>query len=156
MSNIMPTCFVRTRYLPATDFHGSRILATMVGDRKTRVTVPWHTGLGLQENHERAASALLERSNPDWALSSVCSEDGGGYVFGCRLSNVAGMPCTNLEGLSETDLERHAESCERISRIARLILSARKCRFYGDIREAVRAEKLIDAEYEKLPASLRW
>lgn len=82
-----PACM--TRFLGPTDHRGSRVKATHVNTRRS-VTLAWDHAVGPQENHERAARAVLRTTlYPAPARTAApyagplhyCSVDGGGYVF---------------------------------------------------------------------------
>ena len=56
-----------TRYLGPTDHRGSRVVASTNGKGK-RVTVPWNCGLDVDDNHDAAARALIQRLGWDERL----------------------------------------------------------------------------------------
>jgi hypothetical protein len=68
---------VRTVYRGPTDTRGSRVIATNVTSGKRKV-VPWDHSLDAPENHYQAACAVLHAG---WAVASMCSEKGGGFLF---------------------------------------------------------------------------
>jgi hypothetical protein len=65
----------KTEYHGPTDHRGSRVIATHLRTKK-RITRPWRDELDVLENHIIVAAELLDESN-----LSVCSVEGGGYIF---------------------------------------------------------------------------
>lgn len=90
---------IRTKYLGPTNTRPGRIKAWSVGagDRPGfHLTLSWNHDLGIAENHEAVATALLRAIDDangygreeDVVLGS--SEDGGGYVFAFIASKAVG------------------------------------------------------------------
>jgi hypothetical protein len=71
-----------TKYSGATNYRGSRIKATSSSGHS--VTVSWDHGLGVDDNHDRAALALAKKLG--WHGRMYRGGDKGGkgnvYVFG--------------------------------------------------------------------------
>jgi hypothetical protein len=70
---------ITTKYLPATNFRGSRIKATA---QAGSVTVPWDDALGVEANHRQAACALMAKFG--WNTHSRIIGSGAtvaGYAF---------------------------------------------------------------------------
>jgi hypothetical protein len=61
---------ITTKYLGATNSRGSRIKVTC---EATTVTVPWNNALGVEENHDAAARALIKKLEwyGNWARGSL-------------------------------------------------------------------------------------
>lgn len=56
---------IRTRYLPATNFKPSRIVAEAEPYNHNRVVIPYESGLNSDENHREAAIKLATKRK--WA-----------------------------------------------------------------------------------------
>jgi len=69
---------ITTKYLGATDFHGSRVKAKA---QAGSVTVPWDDALDVEDNHKQAADRL--RFKLGWAGTWACGAlpDDTGYAF---------------------------------------------------------------------------
>lgn len=55
---------IRTRYVGATDFRGSRIIAD-AGDTASRVTLHWDHTLNVEQNHATAGMAVVKKMGWD-------------------------------------------------------------------------------------------
>ncbi len=83
------TLAIHTRYLPATDTRGARIIATARRvNRITRAAIPYPHELSGVDCYAQAAKTLMESKlgfTRDWPDTSLryCGEtlDGKGYVF---------------------------------------------------------------------------
>lgn len=60
---------IKTKFLGPTNYRGSRVTATYKRDGETtyRVTLDWSHACGSEQNHQRAAQALLNKLNADRA-----------------------------------------------------------------------------------------
>lgn len=67
---------IQTKYLPCTNNRGSRVKAYAHGG--CQVTISWDDALGIEENHDNAARALIAKY--EWA--SVGIVHSGGSVCG--------------------------------------------------------------------------
>lgn len=70
---------VETKFLGPTDSRGSRVKAKAEAGS---VTLSWDHALGLEENHDAAARALivkLEWTEREWVRGSA--QNGSGYVY---------------------------------------------------------------------------
>lgn len=54
---------ILTKYIGPTNTKPGRVKAVIEGSKET-VTITWDHGLGVRENHERAARTLLEQAHP--------------------------------------------------------------------------------------------
>lgn len=78
MSGLPPiNPIIQTHYLGPTDTKSGRVVAKNVSSGK-RVVVSWDHGIGMEENHFTAAQQCLHTG---WSIRSMCSVDGGGYLF---------------------------------------------------------------------------
>lgn len=67
-----------TKYLGPTDFKGSRVKATTIGNRSA--TLHWDDALDAGENHKRAALELAKRLG--WTGTMIAADGGdAGYVY---------------------------------------------------------------------------
>lgn len=71
---------ITTKFLGATDFRGSRIVARC---QARRVTVPWDHALGVEENHQLAAQTLAEKLGWAGQWYGGALPDGTGQCFVC-------------------------------------------------------------------------
>jgi hypothetical protein len=71
---------IETKYLSASNHRGSRISAKASGC-KQRVTLGYDHGLNAEDNHKRAALALMEKL--DWVGKYVGGHTENGMVFVC-------------------------------------------------------------------------
>jgi len=73
---------IETKYLPCTDYEGSRIKAYAEGgDRPHTITIPYPHELSGQAVHEKAAVMLCEKMGWSTDLLGGGKADGNGYVF---------------------------------------------------------------------------
>lgn len=74
---------ISTRYLGATNYRGSRVVAKA---QAGRVIVSWDDAIGTDENHDAAAFALAAKFGWKGPLVGGGSPDGKGnvYVFASR------------------------------------------------------------------------
>ena len=91
---------IETRFHGATNFHGSRVSARSIvhGEafgtyRTKRASVHYRHDLNIEENHERAARALLGKLYYDAALHDVkrANDIGHGFYFVAVMRDVPGL-----------------------------------------------------------------
>lgn len=77
---------ITTKFLPATNHQGSRILAKC---QAKRITVPWDHALDEQANHEAAARQLATKlgwlSYGQWIGGALPDDSGYAYVCACTI-----------------------------------------------------------------------
>lgn len=95
VSDLARGLLILTRYLPATDTAGSRVLARFAADPgpgvPKRATVPYQHDLGPLANHHAAALELLRRlethrktehqNAPAFTLQAMADAGPSGYAF---------------------------------------------------------------------------
>lgn len=79
---------IETRYMPATDTNGARIVAKLKGSksyydkRQRQLTMPYEYALDTAANHYLAMARLVEKWGDANDAEGVISEDvGRGYLF---------------------------------------------------------------------------
>ena len=70
---------IKTKYLPATNTRGSRIMAEANG---FKVTIPYDYALSNEKLHFKAVQALVAKHNLSWDISNMgYGSDNKGYYF---------------------------------------------------------------------------
>ncbi len=75
---------IQTHFLGPTNRRGSRVVARNVSSGGRQVA-NWDPALGPAENHFLVAKATLLANYDGWRIVSMCSVDGGGYIFSTEL-----------------------------------------------------------------------
>ena len=70
---------IETRYLGATNYRGSRMVATASG-AETRVTIPYDSGVDDADCHKQAALALCAKLN--WEGKMIGGHGKDGMILG--------------------------------------------------------------------------
>jgi hypothetical protein len=77
---------IHTKFIGATNTHGSRIKAYTSSNGKIELsaTIPTDHGLSFEGRHFEAVKALIKKHDLEWDISNMRfgdSADGKGYVF---------------------------------------------------------------------------
>ena len=79
---------IETRYMPATDTNGARIVAKLKGpkhwhdERQRQLTMPYEYALDTQDNHYLAMTLLVAKwDDPNWAEGCIAESTDSGYLF---------------------------------------------------------------------------